>query len=171
MNQRELQCVAHGAKFEGMDAARLERSVTRGILTKLTNLAEIMIATLGATPLQRAAQELERLKQQIDRKVEDIIAGYDILLVEKATNDPDYVRFNAIVVDTVNRHAAISRRMVDALGAAPAIHDPADAPARAGGDQVKLKEVLKPTILTLTSTRKNSKHDRTNSGSTTEHLE
>ena len=39
--------------------------------------------------------------------------------------------------------------MVEALRAAPAIHYLADAPARAGGDQVKLKEGLKPTILTL----------------------
>ena len=72
MNQSKLQCVTRDDKFEGMDAARLERSVTshRGILTKFTNLAEIMITTLDATPLQRAAQELERLKQQIDWKVE-----------------------------------------------------------------------------------------------------
>ena len=39
--------------------------------------------------------------------------------------------------------------MVEALGAAPATHDPAAAPARAEGDQVKLKEGLKPTVLTL----------------------
>ena len=39
--------------------------------------------------------------------------------------------------------------MVEALGAAPATHDPAAAPARAGGDQMKLKEGLKPTVLTL----------------------
>ena len=36
--------------------------------------------------------------------------------------------------------------MVEALGAAPATHDQAAAPAR---DQVKLKEGLKPTVLTL----------------------
>ena len=43
MNKCELQCVAHYAKFEEMDAFRLERSLTshRGILTKYTNLAEI----------------------------------------------------------------------------------------------------------------------------------
>ena len=73
-----------------MDAARLERSMTlhRGMLTKLTNLANIMITTLTTTPSQRAAQELERLKQQIDWKVEDIEAGYDILLTDLTTDDP-----------------------------------------------------------------------------------
>ena len=64
MNQHKLQCVARDAKLESMDAARLERSVTshRGMQAMFTNLADIMITTLGATPLQRAAQELERLK-------------------------------------------------------------------------------------------------------------
>ena len=33
--------------------------------------------------------------------------------------------------------------------AAPAIHNQAAAPARAGGDQVNLIEGLKPTVLTL----------------------
>ena len=99
MNQPELQCVARDAKFEEIDAARLERSVTshRGILTKDTNLVEIMITMLGATPLQRTAQELERLKQQIDWKLEDIEAGYDILLAKLATDNPDYVRLSARV--------------------------------------------------------------------------
>ena len=40
----------------------------------------IMVRTLQTNPSQRAAQELERLKQQIRYKVEDIEAGYDILL-------------------------------------------------------------------------------------------
>ena len=45
MNQREAQCIAHDTKFEEMDEARLKLSLTshRGILTKYTNLAEIMI--------------------------------------------------------------------------------------------------------------------------------
>ena len=61
MNQRELQCVVRDAKLKGMDAGRLERSVTshRGMLTKFINLANIMITTLQMTPSQRAAQELE----------------------------------------------------------------------------------------------------------------
>ena len=151
MNQRELQCVAPNAKFEGMDAASLERSVTThiGMLTKFTNLANIIITTLKRTSSQRAAQELERLKQQIDWKVEDIEAGYDILLADLATDDAEYVRLNAIVVETVGRHATISKKMVEAIGAAPATQDTAATPARAGGDQVKLKKGLKPTILTL----------------------
>ena len=106
--------MARHAKFEEMAAARLKQFVTshRGILTKYTNLAEIMITTLGATPLQRAAQELERLKQQIDWKLEDIEAGYDILLAKLATDNPDYVRLSARVEETIDRHANISRRMV-----------------------------------------------------------
>ena len=44
----------------------------------------------------------------------------------------------------------ISQRMVEALGAALApLPEPAVAPARVGGDQVKLKEGLKTTILML----------------------
>ena len=39
--------------------------------------------------------------------------------------------------------------MVKTLGASPATHDQAAAPARAGGDQVKLKEGLKQSVLTL----------------------
>ena len=109
-----------------------------------------MITTLGATPSQRAAQELERLKQQIDWMVEDIEAGYDILLADLATDDPEYIRLNTIVETTIDRHANISQRMVQALKAASvAQQGPADAPARAGVDQVKLKEGLKPTVLTL----------------------
>ena len=61
-----------------------------------------------------------------------------------------YVRLNAVVEETISRHTYISRRMVQALGAVPAAQQgPADAPARAGVDQVKLKEGLKPTVLTL----------------------
>ena len=63
---------------------------------------------------------------------------------------PDYIRLNAIVEETIDRQANISQRMVQALGAAPAAQQgPAGAPARAGGDQVKLKEGLKPTMLKL----------------------
>ena len=98
MDQRELQCVAGDAKFEGMDTARLEHSVTshRAMLTKFTNLANIMITTFQTNPSQRAAQELERLKQQIDWKVEDIEAGYNILLADLDTEDDEYIRLNAI---------------------------------------------------------------------------
>ena len=73
----------------------------------------------------------------------------DSLHADLATDDAEYVRLNAIVVETVERHANVSKRMVEALGAAPATQDPADAPARAGGNLVKLNEGLKPTILTL----------------------
>ena len=134
-----------------MDAASKERSVTshRGMLTKFTNLTNIMITMLQMTPSQRAAQELERLKQQIDWKVKDIEAGYNILHADLATDDDDYTRVNKIVVQTVGRHAEISRRMIKALGAAPATQDQAAAPARVGGDEVKLKEGLKHTVLTL----------------------
>ena len=122
----------------------------RGILTKYKNLAQIMITKLGATPLQQAAQELERLKQQINWKVKDIKAGYDILLSCLATDDPEDVRLNTVVEETIARHATISRKMVQALGAAEATQQgPADAPARAGRDLMKLKEDLKPTVLTL----------------------
>ena len=119
------------------------------MLTKFINLATIKIQTLQTNPSQRVAQELERLKQQIDWKVEDIEAGYNLLL---ATLDPlgdEYKRLDELVTTTVQRQAEISRRMVEALGAAPATHNPAAAPARAGGDQVKLNEGLKPTVLTL----------------------
>ena len=109
-----------------------------------------MITTLGATPLQRAAQELERPIQQTDWKGEDFEAGYDILLAELATDDPDYVRLKAIVEETIDRHANISQRLVQALGAAlTAQQGPEEDPARAGGDQVKLKEGLNTTVLTL----------------------
>ena len=146
MNLRELQCIARDAKFEGMDAARLEHSVMslRGMLTKFTNLANIMITMFQTTPSQRAAQELERLKQQIAWKVEDIEAGYDILLANLDTEDDDYIRLN----ETVGRHAGISKRLVEALRAAQATQEQAAAPAREGGDQVKLKEGLKPKMLT-----------------------
>ena len=61
MNQHEVQCEARDTKFKEMDDDRLERSLTshRGILTKYTNLAEIMITKLGVTPSQQAAQQLE----------------------------------------------------------------------------------------------------------------
>ena len=60
-----------------------------------------------------------RLKQQINWKVEDIEAGYDVLLAELATDNPEYVRLNAIVEETIGRRVNISQRMVQALGAAP----------------------------------------------------
>ena len=100
---------------------------------------------LQFTPSQRAVQELEHRKQQIDWKVEDIKAGYDILLADLDPEDDNYKRLNKLVTTTVRR------KMVEALGAALATHDQAAAPARAGGDQVKLKEGLKPTVLTLDS--------------------
>ena len=136
MNQRELQCIACDAKLKGMDAARLERSVTsnRGMLTKFTNLGNIMITTLKTTPSQRAVQELERLKQQINWKVEDIEAGYNILLANLPTDNIEYVRLNAIIAETVGRNTDISKKMVEALVAAPATQDPTAAPARAGGN-------------------------------------
>ena len=88
-NTRELQCIARDTKFTNMDAARLKRSKTshRGMLTKFINLATIIIGTLQTSPSQRAAQELERLKQQIDWKVEDIEAGYDLLLADLDPED------------------------------------------------------------------------------------
>ena len=49
-----------------------------------------MIATLRNSPSHRAAQELERLKQAIDHKVEDIEAGYDILLGCLDIEDDEY---------------------------------------------------------------------------------
>ena len=94
------------------------------MLIKFTYLANIMIITLQTTPSQRAAQELERLKQQIDWKVEDIEAGYNILLAELPTDNKEYVRLNTIVVETMGRHADICKTMVEALGAAPATQDP-----------------------------------------------
>ena len=110
MNQRELQCVARNAKC--MDAARLERSVMshRGMLTNFINLTNIMITILQTTPSQQGAQELERLKQQFDWKVEDVEAGYDILLANLHTKDDNYTRLNAIVVQTVGRHAVYQRK-------------------------------------------------------------
>ena len=120
-NQRELQCVVRDAKFKGMDAARLERSANRHVmLTKFINLATIMIRMLQTNPSQRAAQELERLKQQIDWKVEDIEAGYDLLLADLDPEGAEYKRLNDLVTATVARHADISKTVVEALGAAPA---------------------------------------------------
>ena len=120
-NKRELQCVARDAKFEGMDEARLERSATshHGMLTKFINLATIMIRTLQSNPSQRAAQELERLEQQIDWKVEDIEVGYDILLADLDPGGDDYKRLNDLVTTTIQKHTDISKKMVEALGAAP----------------------------------------------------
>ena len=108
-----------------------------------------MITTLGATTSKRVAQELECLKQQINWKVEDIEAGYNIILSRIETDDPKYTRLNAQVEGTIVRHADISKRIVEALGAVPAAQRLANAPARAGRNQVKLKEGLKPTVLTL----------------------
>ena len=98
-NTRELQCIARDTKFSNMDAARLERSTTshRGMLTKFINLATIMIGTLQTNPSQRAAQELEHLKQQIDWKVEDIEAGYDLLLADLEPKGDEYKRLNLFV--------------------------------------------------------------------------
>ena len=153
INQRKLQCVAHDAKFEGMVMVRLERSVTshRGMLTKFINLANIMSRMLQTTPSQRAAQELERLKQQIDWKVEDIEAGYDILLADLSPEGDDYKRLDKLITTTVGKHADISRKMVEALGAVPATHDRAAAPARAGGDQVTVSytHLTLPTIYSV----------------------
>ena len=106
-------------------AARLERSATlhRGMLIKFTNLANIIITTLQTTPSQWAAQELERLKHKIDWKVKDIEAGHDILLADLDTADDDYIRLNAISVQTVGRHADISKEMVETLGATLAVQD------------------------------------------------
>ena len=50
--------------------------------------------------------------------------------------DEEYIRLNAIVVETVGRDVNISKRMVEALKAAPATQEPAVAPERAGGYQV-----------------------------------
>ena len=46
----------------------------QGILNKLTNLPNIAMAILRTMPSRRAAQELERLKQSIDWKVDVIKA-------------------------------------------------------------------------------------------------
>ena len=107
-NQRELQCITRDAKFEGMDEARLERSSTshHGMLTKFINLATIMIRTLQTNPSQWAAQELERLKQQIDWKVEDIDAGYNILLAALNPLGNDYKRLDDLITTTIQKHAA-----------------------------------------------------------------
>ena len=54
------------------------------------------------------------------------------------------------IEQAVETHAQISRRMVESLGTVPHSQDePAAAPTQAAGDQVKLKEGLKPTNLTL----------------------
>ena len=147
-NQRELQCIARNTKFVSMDAARLERSTTshRGMLTKLSydhgqDTPDEPITTGGA----RAGAS----KATINWKVEDIEAGYNLLLADLDPEGQEYKRLNDLVTTTFQRHAEISKTMVEALGAAPTTQDPAAAPARAGGDQVKLKEGLKPTVLTL----------------------
>ena len=74
------------------------------MLTKLINLATIMIRTLQMTPSQRVAMILEHLKQQIDWKVEDIEAGYDILLADLNPEDDKYKRFDKLVTTTVRKH-------------------------------------------------------------------
>ena len=66
-----------------------------------------MIGTLQTNPSQRAAQELERLKQQINWKVEDIEAGYDLLLADLEPKADEYKRLNGLVTATVARHADI----------------------------------------------------------------
>ena len=108
-NKRELQCIARDTKFASMNAARLERSTAshRGMLTKFINLATIMVETLQTNPSQWAAQELERLKQQIDWKVEDIEAGYDLLLADLNPEGQEYKRLNGLVTATVQRLAEI----------------------------------------------------------------
>ena len=170
-NTRELQCIARDTKFASMDAARLELSTTSHcrMLTKFINLATIMTKTLRTNPSQRAAQELERLKQQIDWKVEDIEARYDLLLADLDPDRVEYKRLNDLVTTTVARHAEISKTVIEALGAAPAPQDPAAAPAQAGGDQVKLKEGLKPTVLTLDFSPLEFQACKTNSGYTIAH--
>ena len=40
--------------------------------------------------------------------MEDIEAGYYILLAELATDDPKFVRLNGIVEETIDRHVNIS---------------------------------------------------------------
>ena len=102
-NTRELQCIARDMKFANMDAARLERSTTshRGMLTKFLNLTTIMIGMLQTNPSQRAAQELERLKPQINWKVEDIEAGYNLLLADLEPEGDEYKRLNVLVTATV----------------------------------------------------------------------
>ena len=60
----------------------------------------------------RAAQELERLRQSIDWKVEDIKSGYDILLSRLETNNPDYARLNDAVEQAIARHTTMSQCMV-----------------------------------------------------------
>ena len=70
-----------------------------------------MIRTLQTNPSQWAAQELERLKQQIDWKVKDIEAGYDILLVDLDLVGDDYKRLNELVTTTIQKHADISKKM------------------------------------------------------------
>ena len=78
------------------------------MLTKFINLTTIMIRTLQTTPSKQAAQELERLKQQIDWKVEDIEAGYDILLADLNPEDDQYKQFDELVMTTVRKHSEIS---------------------------------------------------------------
>ena len=119
---------------------------------------------LRTSPSRRATQELECLKQAIDWKVKDMESGYDILLAPLDTDDQNYIRLNAAVEQTIARHVT----MVELLGApqAPQL-EPAAAPAQVGGDQVKLKEGLNPTLLMLNFNPQNSKHGRTSPVSTT----
>ena len=53
-----------------------------------------MIITLRNSPSQRAAQEQEHLKQAIDHKLEEIEAGYYILLGCLDTEDDEYKKYN-----------------------------------------------------------------------------
>ena len=71
------------------------------MLTKFINLATIIIGTLQTRPSQRATQELERLKQQINWKVEDIEAEYNILLADLDPDNDEYKRLNGLVTATV----------------------------------------------------------------------
>ena len=65
--------------------------------------------TLMTSPLQRAAQELECLKQAINWKVEDVESGYDILLAQLVTDDQDYNLLNTAMEQAIARHTAISQ--------------------------------------------------------------
>ena len=93
---------------------------------------------------------METFKQSTNWKVEDIEAGYDILLNRMETEDPNYLRPNNSVEEAVGIHAEISRRLEELLGTTPIpLNEAGAAQARLAGDQVKLKEGLKPTTLTL----------------------
>ena len=96
-----------------------------GTITYLAQGNDNQVHELGrnndnSTGCDPVSQELERLKQRINWKVENIEAGYDILLSHLETDNPEYVRLNTMVEQTIAQHATISQKMVQALGAAPA---------------------------------------------------